>query len=162
MQIHPFNTIKLVVFDFDGVFTDNRVIVSEDGKESVICNRSDGIGLSMLRKQGIEMIILSTEKNKVVEHRAKKLQLECHYNIDNKLKYLKLLLKQKGISLKNTAFLGNDINDYDCLKNVGLPVVVADAFPEVKKIAKIILTKKGGEGAVREFCELLSNSKTKI
>jgi len=154
--------IKLVCFDFDGVFTNNTVIVSEDGKESVICNRSDGMGLSMLRKIGIDMLILSTEKNQVVNQRAKKLLLECHQGVDNKLKYLKKLSFDKNILLKNIAFIGNDINDLDCLKSVGLSVVVADAYPQVKKVAKIILTKKGGEGAVREFCEILFNNLNSI
>lgn len=156
-----FNSIKLIVFDFDGVFTNNLVYISEDGKESVSCNRSDGLGLSMLRELGIDMMILSTEKNPVVKKRAKKLLIECHHGVVNKLEYLKKISSEKNIPFQNIAYLGNDINDLRCLLEVGLPVVVADAYPEVKEIAKIILTKKGGEGAVREFCEMLYNAKTK-
>lgn len=157
-----FNNIKLIVFDFDGVFTNNLVYINEDGKESVVCNRSDGIGLSMLRKIGIEMIILSTEKNPVVKQRANKLLLECHHGVENKLEYLKTISRDKKIPFQCIAYLGNDINDLECLKAVGLAVVVADAYSEVKQVAKIILSKKGGDGAVREFCEMIYKSKKKI
>lgn len=153
------NSIKLIVFDFDGVFTNNLVYISEDGKESVSCNRSDGIGLSMLRALGIDMMILSTENNLVVKQRAKKLLLECHHGIDNKLEYLKKLSEERNIPLQNIAYLGNDINDLGCLLEVGLAVVVADAYSEVKAVAQIILKKNGGDGAVREFCELIYKSK---
>ena len=81
-----FRNIKAVVFDFDGVFTDNRVIVSENGKESVICNRSDGIGLEMLRNLGIPMTIISTEKNPVVDFSAKKLKLSVVHGVENKIR----------------------------------------------------------------------------
>jgi YrbI family 3-deoxy-D-manno-octulosonate 8-phosphate phosphatase len=154
--------IKFVAFDFDGVFTNNKVIVSDDGHESVICNRSDSFGLSMLRKLGIEMVIISTESNPVVKARAKKLKLECYHNCSNKIAYLNKILAQKKISLENTAFVGNDINDKVCFDEVGVPVVVNDAYPQVKKLAKIILTKDGGEGAVREFCEMIYKAKKEI
>jgi YrbI family 3-deoxy-D-manno-octulosonate 8-phosphate phosphatase len=155
--------IQLVVFDFDGVFTNNKVIVSDAGSESVICDRSDGLGLSMIRSLGIKMLILSTETNPVVSHRANKLGLECIQGINDKLKKLIELSKERRISLDNTAFVGNDINDLDCLKAVGLPVVVADAYPQAKEAAKMILTHNGGEGAVREFCEwLFENQKPEI
>jgi len=154
--------ITLVVFDFDGVFTNNKVIVSETGEESVVCDRSDGIGLSMIKSRGIKMLILSTEKNPVVSKRAAKLPIRCIQGVDNKKEKLIEIAAEWKIPLENIAFLGNDINDLECLRVVGLPVVVADAYPEVKKIAKIILTKKGGEGAVREFCELVYKSKTEV
>lgn len=147
--------IQLLVFDFDGVFTNNKVIVSESGEESVICDRSDGIGLAMLRSLGIEMIILSTESNKVVTKRAEKLKIQCRQGIPDKLVELHSIAMEYNISLDRMAYLGNDINDLDCLKAVGLPVVVADAYPQVKEIATLILKKNGGDGAVREFCEFL-------
>lgn len=149
--------LKMVFFDFDGVFTTNQVIVFGNGSEGVLCLRSDGFGLDMLRELKIEMIIVSTEKNPVVEKRARKLKLVCYSGLENKFKKLKEIANRKKISLAHVAYLGNDINDIECMKNVGLSVAVADAYPEVKKIAKIILNKKGGKGAVREFCELIYN-----
>lgn len=153
--------ISLVIFDFDGVFTNNKVIVSQNGDESVICDRSDGLGLSLIRSLGIKMLILSTETNLVVSKRAEKLRIQCQQGIDNKLERLIDIAKQYQIPLEKIAFIGNDINDLECLKAVGLPVVVADAYPQVKEIAKIILKKKGGEGAVREFCEYFYNTRQK-
>jgi YrbI family 3-deoxy-D-manno-octulosonate 8-phosphate phosphatase len=151
--------IKLVVFDFDGVFTNNLVYTDEDGKESVACNRSDGLGLTMLREIHIDMVIISTETNRVVRQRAKKLQIECYHGVENKLNCLRKIAEEKGINMQQIAFLGNDINDLECLQHVGVSAVVADAYPEAKKASKICLTKKGGEGAVREFCEMVYKSK---
>lgn len=112
-----------------------------------------------MRDNEIESMILSTEKNSVVTHRAKKLGIECHNGCEDKMLELNKIVRQKGIQLNEVVFVGNDINDLECLKNVGLPIVVADAYEEVKAVAKIILHKKGGEGAVREVCELITNKK---
>lgn len=150
-----FKDIKAVVFDFDGVFTDNRVIVSEDGKESVICNRSDGIGLEMLRRLGIPMIIISTEKNPVVVFRAKKLKLPVVHGVENKIKELKKYSQITGIGIEKFAYVGNDINDIECMNAVGFPIAVADAVEDIKKISLFVLSKKGGDGAVRQLCELI-------
>ena len=154
-----FKNIKAIIFDFDGVFTDNRVIVSEDGKESVICNRSDGIGLEMLRSLDIPMTIISTEKNSVVETRAKKLGLSFAHGVQDKVKELIIFSKAVKVNLNNIAFLGNDLNDSKCMNKVGFPIAVADAVEEIKGISSFVLTKKGGDGAVREFCELIYKSK---
>lgn len=147
--------IKFIFFDFDGVFTNNQVIVSQDGKESVICCRSDGFGLAMLRDLQIPAAIISTEPNPAVKIRAQKLKIACYSNCPNKEQILKKILRQKKITFKDAAYVGNDINDIACMKSVGLAVAVNDAYPAVKKIAQIILKKKGGEGAVREFCEMI-------
>ena len=153
-----FKDIKAVVFDFDGVFTDNQVIISEDGKESVICNRSDGIGLAMLRKLGIPMKIISTEKNPVVAIRAKKLELSVEYGVEDKIKELEKFSKVVKVDFENIAFLGNDVNDAECMKKVGFPVAVADADENIKIISTLVLDKKGGYGSVREFCEIVYDS----
>lgn len=145
--------IRAIFFDFDGVFTNNQVIVSEDGKESVFCHRSDGLGLQKLKEIGLKMAIISTEANSVVSMRAKKVKIDCHQDCDNKLAKLKSLAKKDNIPLEQVAYVGNDINDIECLTAVGVPIAVADAYPEVTKISKIILTKKGGYGAVREICD---------
>ena len=149
------SNIDCIIFDFDGVFTNNKVIVSETGIESVVCNRSDGLGLAMIHSIGIKTLILSTEKNRVVSTRANKLNIECIQGVDNKYAELVRLSQDWEIPLANIAFVGNDINDLECMEVVGFPVAVADAYPPVIDVATIILTRKGGEGAVREICEMI-------
>jgi YrbI family 3-deoxy-D-manno-octulosonate 8-phosphate phosphatase len=145
--------IRLAVFDFDGVFTNNRVIVSEDGEESVVCNRSDGLGLRRLESAKVQTLILSTETNPVVMHRARKLKIRCIHGVEDKAGTLREEAARMGIPLRQVAFVANDINDSGCLQAVGLPVVVADAWPEVRPLARWVLKRRGGEGAVREFCD---------
>jgi len=148
-----FENLRLIVFDFDGVFTDNRVIVSQDGVESAICHRSDGLGMARVRGLGIEMMILSTEVVPIVQMRAKKLNVPCIHGCENKLTELTRIMTERRIAMENIAFVGNDINDLECLQAVGYPVCVQDAYPEVKAVCKLILSRKGGDGAVREFCD---------
>jgi 3-deoxy-D-manno-octulosonate 8-phosphate phosphatase (KDO 8-P phosphatase) len=146
--------IRLVAFDFDGVFTDNMVFVFEDGSEAVRCFRSDGIGLKKLKKLGVETVIISTESNPVVSARARKLKIRCFQNCEDKRKTLESLAQEMGISLTEIAFVGNDINDLSCLTSVGLPIVVKDAHPEVIPLAAYRTRNCGGHGAVREVCDL--------
>jgi 3-deoxy-D-manno-octulosonate 8-phosphate phosphatase (KDO 8-P phosphatase) len=150
-----------VVFDFDGVFTDNTVYIFEDGRESVVCNRADGIGIEILRKLKIPMKIISTEQNSVVIERAKKLNLSVINNVSNKRNELEKFSKLVGVGVEYIAFVGNDINDEECMKNVGFPIAVNDAVEKIKMISKHVLSKNGGKGAVREFCELVSSSYAK-
>lgn len=148
--------VEFVVFDFDGVFTDNAVWVTEDGgTELVRCNRADGLGIAMMHQAGIPMYVLSTEVNPVVKARCKKLRLEVDHGIEDKGTRLKELLNERGIDPARVAYIGNDINDADCLELVGTAVVVADAHPSVMNLADHILTLPGGYGAVREFCDAL-------
>lgn len=147
--------IKLIVFDFDGVMTDNRVMVDGKGREAVFCHRADGLGIDALRKTKISAIVLSTEKNPVVTARCKKLHLQCYQGITNKKESLKKYLLDNKIAAENVAYVGNDINDLECFKLVGLAVAVADSYPEIIANADYILKTKGGYGAVREFCDLI-------
>lgn len=147
--------LRAVYFDFDGVFTDNRVLVIEDGREAVICNRADGLGLSRLRELGIEIAILSTEVNPVVSARAMKLNIPCFQALEDKAVFLSKLLGERLIAPEDVAFVGNDINDAACLRMVGLPVLVKDAEKEVRPFARLFLQRRGGYGAVREFCDLI-------
>lgn len=149
------NNLKIVIFDFDGVFTNNFVFINENGEESVMSNRSDGYGLKMLKEIGVDFLIISSEVNKVVEKRAEKLRIKCYSGVENKSLLLKEILEKKKISSDNAAFIGNDINDIKCMNCVGLGVAVRDAFPEVKKASNLVLKKAGGYGAVREFCEMV-------
>lgn len=148
---------KLLVLDFDGVLTDNSVVVSETGEESVICSRSDGFGIRKLKEAGIDVVILSTEKNPVVSARATKLGLDCYQGINNKLNALVSLANERHLPLSQIAFIGNDENDLECIREVGWGVAVKDAEPVVLNDADIVLERKGGQGAVREFCEMLTD-----
>lgn len=156
-----FKTIELVAFDFDGVFTDNYVLVDQNGIESVKCSRSDGIGLAKLRNLGIKLVIISTETNPVVSVRAKKMKIDCLQGVEDKAKALNIICSAEEVSLKNTAFVGNDINDISAFKVVGLPIAVNDAHTEIFQFVKYITKAKGGMGAVREICDLIYLSKTK-
>ena len=146
--------VKLLVFDFDGVFTNNMVYVFEDGRETVRCSRQDGLGLAKLRRRGMAMCILSTEANPVVAARAKKLQLRCIQGCEDKGAALDALLAELGFTDRQLAFVGNDINDLPCLTRAGVPIIVQDAHPDVLAYALYRTTALGGHGAVREVCDL--------
>ena len=157
--VRQFRSLALIVFDFDGVLTDNRVLVTDEGHEAAWCNRSDGIGLAALRRIGLPALILSTETNPIVAHRARKLQTECVHGSDDKWATLDRLLQTRGIDPARVAYVGNDVNDLDCLRHVGLPICVADAWPAVKKIARLVTRRRGGDGAVREICDLVAKAR---
>lgn len=145
--------LELVVFDFDGVMTDNTVLVGDDGREMVRCHRGDGWGLARLRETGLPMLVLSTEANPVVAARCAKIHLPCVQGVDDKAAALAALLAERRIDPARVAFIGNDVNDLGCLRQVGLPVAVADSHPEVLAVARLVLSERGGEGAVRAFCD---------
>jgi len=152
--------IRLVAFDFDGVFTDNMVYVLEDGTEAVRCFRSDGLGLQKLEQLGIATVIISTEANPVVSARARKLKIRCVQDCRDKRAALESIAKESGISLAEVAFVGNDINDLPCLECVALPIVVQDAHPDVVSTARYQTKNPGGHGAVREICDLFERALT--
>ncbi len=147
--------IKLLILDFDGVLTDNRVLVSQDGTESVWCNRGDGWGIARLKEKGVEILVLSTEANQVVRARCQKLNIDCIHGCDDKLAALKQIVAKRSLSLEQVAYVGNDVNDLACMSYVGIPIAVGDAVPKIKNIAQIITTNRGGYGAVREVCDLI-------
>jgi YrbI family 3-deoxy-D-manno-octulosonate 8-phosphate phosphatase len=152
--------IRMVAFDFDGVFTDNRVLVFQDGTEAVICSRSEGLGLAVLKELGIALLVISTEENPVVSARCRKLNLPCIQGCENKLNALQQEIKKLNISLKEVAYLGNDRNDINCLREVGLAVGVADSHPELFEIVHCVTESPGGRGAVREFCDFVEGVKS--
>jgi N-acylneuraminate cytidylyltransferase len=147
--------IKAVIFDFDGVFTDNRVIVSTTGEEFVVCDRGDGMGTNLLAAAGIKMLILSKEKNGVVTSRGKKLNIEVIQGCDDKLPELIKWLQKNNVDAKQAAYIGNDINDLECLGHVEVAVIPADAHHSVIETATWILQHNGGRGAIREFADVL-------
>ncbi|HVP91401.1 MAG TPA: acylneuraminate cytidylyltransferase [Terriglobales bacterium] len=147
--------IRLVVSDFDGVLTDNRVWLSQDGRESVACSREDGLGISHLQAAGIPFAIISTEANPVVLERAKKLKVRCYQRVRRKREVLVRAAREEGVPLEEVAYIGNDVNDLEAFAAAGLAVAVADARPELLREAHLVLKRCGGRGAVREFCDLI-------
>jgi YrbI family 3-deoxy-D-manno-octulosonate 8-phosphate phosphatase len=147
--------IDLVVFDFDGVFTDNRVLVMEDGREAVLCNRGDGLGLSRLREHGVAAAVISTETNPVVSARCRKLNLHCIQGQADKAEALRRLARERNVELERVIYIGNDLNDLGCMNAVGFAVAPLDAVATVLDQADLVLTSKGGNGAVRELCDLI-------
>ena len=147
--------VDLVVFDFDGVMTDNRVWVDADGRELVSANRGDGWGLARLKEAGVQLVVLSTETDPVVSARCRKLGIEAIQGIQDKAKALRELMESRDVKTNRTIYLGNDVNDVECFPYVACALVVEDAHPEAKSQADIILTKRGGQGAVRELCDIL-------
>ena len=152
-SIQILNQIKAVIFDFDGVFTDNRVIISTTGEEFVICDRGDGMGTNLLAAAGMKMLILSKEKNAVVTSRGKKLNIEVIQGCDDKLPELIQWLQKNSIDAKQAAYIGNDINDLECLSHVGVGAIPADAHHSLVAAATWILQHNGGRGAIREFAD---------
>jgi len=149
---------KFFVFDFDGVMTDNRVLVLQDGTEAVFCNRSDGLGIEIIKKAGYSMLILSSEVNPIVEPRAKKLGVEVIYGSKNKKTSLKNYCDKHNINLKDVCFVGNDINDLEVMLTVGYAISPSDAYDEIREISHYITKSKGGEGVIRELSQILSGA----
>jgi YrbI family 3-deoxy-D-manno-octulosonate 8-phosphate phosphatase len=159
LTIDRLSSVCLIAFDFDGVFTDNTVYVTQDGVESVRCWRSDGLGLSRLRSVGVQAFIISTEANPVVSARAQKLKLACKQGVEDKAAAILATCSELKIPPEETMFVGNDINDIPAFKSVGLPVAVADAYPEIYPYVLYRTQKPGGMGAVREICDLVYNAR---
>lgn len=147
--------IQLIVYDFDGVMTNNRVIVSEDGKESVIVNRADGLGVSCIRKLGIHQLIMTTETNPVVRTRAKKLKLEVIDSCKDKRKALQDYCSKGGYDLARVVFVGNDINDLEVMEIAGFSVAPSDASQEILSLANLVTNARGGHGVVRELLDCI-------
>lgn len=160
MDSRDLRAVQVVIFDFDGVFTDNAVYVSQDGVESVRCWRSDGLGLARLKTLGVHIFIVSTEQNPVVTVRANKLKLACRQGVDDKAVAIRQISDEIGVALEHVMFVGNDINDIPALRSVGFPVVVSDAYPEVAQYARLQTRKPGGYGAVREISDLIFEART--
>ena len=150
--------IKLMAYDFDGVMTNNTVLVGQDGKEFVRVNRGDGLAIDVFRKLHIPQIILSTESSKVVEVRAKKLKLPVIHDCKDKKKALSEYCKANKIDLNNVLYVGNDINDFEVMRVVGFRICPKDAHYKIKQISDVKTKAKGGEGVIRELIDILKIS----
>jgi YrbI family 3-deoxy-D-manno-octulosonate 8-phosphate phosphatase len=147
--------IKAVVTDFDGVHTDDRVLVSQDGQEAVMCSRRDGMGIERLRDRGVRLLILSKEANPVVKTRAAKLKMPVQNHVDDKLPALDAWRAEQGLEWDEIAYIGNDINDVSCMNACGLAFAPADAHADALAMADIVLEASGGKGALREMSDAL-------
>lgn len=150
--------VDAVVTDFDGVHTDDRLLVGVDGAEYVTASRSDGLGVRMLREAGFPVLILSTEENPVVSARAAKLRVDVLQGVQDKAAALSSWAADRDIRLDRIAYLGNDVNDIACMELVGWPVAVPGSASEVVAAARIVLETPGGYGAVRELADLVLRS----
>ncbi|MDB2369495.1 acylneuraminate cytidylyltransferase [Planktomarina temperata] len=146
---------KLVIADFDGVFTDDKVYVDDKGREAISANRSDGIGVKKIREKGIPLIILSSEVNKVASYRAEKMGVEIILGERDKLARAKDISDRLKIDLCDICFVGNDINDLPLLKRVGIPLMPLNAAPELFQYGFGIIPRKGGEGVIRCLADLI-------
>ena len=151
----PATPPALLVYDFDGVMTDNRVIVREDGMESVICSRADGMGINQIKAMELPQIILSTEINPVVATRAKKIGIPAIHGSKDKKQTLKEYCAENNIALEHVWFTGNDTNDYEVMMVCGCKLCPSDAHQSIKDIADITMQTKGGYGVIRELADIL-------
>ena len=151
------NELDALMFDFDGVLTDNKVLVHQDGTETVICNRADGLAFDVLRKLEIPVYILSTETNSVVSARAIKLKIPVIQRASNKLDTLSKLCAEEHYDINKVLFTGNDLNDYHVMKACGYSACPSDAHPKIKQISSHVLSSVGGEGVVRELLDEIFN-----
>ena len=147
----------MFVYDFDGVMTDNKVYIDQNGNEMVQVNRADGLGVVEIKKMEIEQIIMSTETNPVVSARAIKLDIPCLQGLDNKKDALLDYSKKNDIDLKNDSYVGNDINDKDAMAIAGFSFCPADAHETIKEISDHVLKRNGGDGVIREIFDIIIN-----
>jgi len=150
-----FRDLDLIAYDFDGVMTNNMALLNEFGQESVLVNRSDGLAVSLIKKLNIPQIIISSEANSVVVFRAKKLNIPVINCVKEKEKVLSEYCNNNQYSIKNVVFIGNDLNDKSVMEIVGYPLCPNDAHPAIKQLCNTIIDKRGGDGVIRRFYDLL-------
>ena len=150
--------IKLIVYDFDGVMTNNKVYIDQHGNEMVQVNRADGLGVAEIKKMGIKQIIISTEKNPVVSMRANKLEIPYLQGVAIKKYALTDYCKKNDIDIKQVAYVGNDINDKDAMETVAITFCPADAHESIKEISNQVLKRNGGDGVIRELLDLIKEN----
>lgn len=148
----------LIIYDFDGVLTNNKFFLTQDGVESVQLNRSDGLAISLIKNLGYRQIIFSSEENEVVNKRAEKLKIEVCSGIKNKKEKLESLIASNKLKFNKIIYIGNDINDLEAMKLCGFRVCPNDSHKSIKEISSHILPINGGEGVVRYFFDIFFNT----
>ena len=157
-----FARVKLLALDVDGVLTDGGLYYSNSGEELKKFNVKDGQGIKLVMQSGVEVAIVSANNSAATLHRAKKLEIERAFiGIENKLATLEKICQELNLSLAQVAYVGDDLNDLPVLQAVGCPITVADAIPENKANVVYVTKLKGGQGCVREICNLLLQVRTK-
>lgn len=152
--------IKFVLTDIDGVWTDGGMYYDEKGNECKKFNTRDGMGVERLRNVGIETVICTSEDSNIVKKRAEKLQIKkCYVGIKDKGQFLESFCAEHDIDINTIAYIGDDVNDLDIIKNTGFSACPKDAFKGVVKIVDYVCKTLGGKGAFREFAELILDHK---
>ena len=151
-----FKKIKLFIYDFDGVMTDNRFLLNSSGEEQVYLNRSDGLAIKMITSLGINQVILSSENNEIIKRRSDKLKIDCLYGVSEKEKVLKKIFNRYKVKEDEVGYIGNDLNDLEAMKSIGLKMCPSDAEKIISDCCDIIFKKKGGHGVIRELYSLIS------
>jgi N-acylneuraminate cytidylyltransferase len=149
---------KIIVTDFDGCLTDDRVWLNQDGEEFVAANRKDGLAVKRLKNLGIEIVIASTEKNKVVLARGNKMGVEVLQGLDDKAEAIEQYLKQKSLTWNDVWYIGNDVNDLGAIERANLSICPADAVKKVRKSVEVVLKTNGGRGILSEIATELEKA----
>ena len=156
-KLHKIPKPKILFTDFDGCLTDDRVWLNQDGEEFVAANRKDGLAVKRLKNLGIQVVITSTETNKVVLARGTKMGVEVLQGLADKAEYIEQYLKQKNLSWNDVWYIGNDVNDLGAIGKAKLSICPADAVKKVRKAVDLILETNGGYGVLSEIVTLLEN-----
>ncbi len=146
---------KILFTDFDGCLTDDRVWLNQEGEEFVAANRKDGLAVKRLKNLGIQVVIASTETNKVVLARGNKMEVDVLQGLADKAEAIEQYLKQKNLSWNDVWYIGNDVNDLGAIKRANLSICPADAVKKVRKSVTVVLKTKGGYGILSEIATLL-------
>jgi 3-deoxy-D-manno-octulosonate 8-phosphate phosphatase (KDO 8-P phosphatase) len=148
--------VRALVLDVDGVLTDGGMYYGPGGEGLKRFNVKDGMGLRLVLEAGIAVALISGEDSEILRRRAEKLKIvDVYVGVEDKLKTLEGFLAARKIPLTDAAYVGDDVNDLPPLGKVGLPIAVADAVPEVRKAAKWVTSRRGGDAAVREVCDAI-------
>lgn len=151
-----FAQVQLLALDVDGILTDGGLYYTETGEELKKFNVKDGLGLRLVMQAGIQVALITASFSQATVYRAKRLGISHAFlGVEDKLATLNLLCEQLGITLNQVAYMGDDWIDLPVLHEVGCPITVADAMPENQAAVVYITRKAGGQGAVREVCNLL-------
>jgi YrbI family 3-deoxy-D-manno-octulosonate 8-phosphate phosphatase len=155
-RIARFRRVRLLVLDVDGVLTDAGMYYSESGDELKKFNTRDGHGIRMLQDAGVPVAIVTRERTRIVDRRAAKLGIEdVHQGILDKLPVVRALCEKHRVTAAETCYVGDDLGDLEAMQFVGQPVAVRDAVPRIRAVARYVTRHRGGEGAVREVCDLI-------
>ncbi|MBI2215803.1 MAG: HAD hydrolase family protein [Candidatus Rokubacteria bacterium] len=161
MLARRFREVRLLIVDVDGVLTDAGMYYSEGGDELKKFNTRDGHGIKLLEAEGIPTAIVTRERTEIVSRRARKLGIKDLYQgVFDKLPVVRSLADQHEIDARQACYIGDDLGDLEAMGFVGLPVAVRDAVPEIKRTARYVTRRRGGEGAVREVCDLILAART--